>query len=102
MLFSCFFGSCNICYTSESFILYLRDFLKQCIITTKDIIISDKYSFSNCTTILIAYRLRKVKMDQRKLMDNANTITDMAKVKLNFFLSLIVTNLLILDPKHCI
>lgn len=24
--------------------------------------------------------LRKVKMDQRKLMDNANTITDMAKV----------------------
>ena len=26
-------------------------------------------------------RLRKVKMDQRKLMDNANTITDMAKVK---------------------
>lgn len=25
-------------------------------------------------------RLRKVKMDQRKLMDNANTITDMAKV----------------------
>lgn len=26
------------------------------------------------------YRLRKVKMDQRKLMDNANTITDMAKV----------------------
>lgn len=27
------------------------------------------------------FRLRKVKMDQRKLMDNANTITDMAKVK---------------------
>lgn len=26
------------------------------------------------------HRLRKVKMDQRKLMDNANTITDMAKV----------------------
>ena len=26
-------------------------------------------------------RLRKVKMDQRKLMDNANTITDMAKVR---------------------
>lgn len=26
------------------------------------------------------YSLRKVKMDQRKLMDNANTITDMAKV----------------------
>ena len=26
-------------------------------------------------------RLRKVKMDQRKLMDNASTITDMAKVK---------------------
>ena len=25
-------------------------------------------------------RLRKVKMDQRKLLDNANTITDMAKV----------------------
>lgn len=27
------------------------------------------------------FRLRKVKMDQRKLMDNANTITDMAKVR---------------------
>lgn len=27
------------------------------------------------------YRLRKVKMDQRKLMDNANTITDMAKTQ---------------------
>ena len=26
------------------------------------------------------FRLRKVKMDQRKLMDNASTITDMAKV----------------------
>lgn len=25
--------------------------------------------------------LRKVKMDQRKLMDNANTITDMAKTQ---------------------
>ena len=30
---------------------------------------------------LIFCRLRKVKMDQRKLMDNANTITDMAKVR---------------------
>ncbi|XP_055388195.1 small conductance calcium-activated potassium channel protein-like, partial [Condylostylus longicornis] len=34
---------------------------------------------------LISYlfflRLRKVKMDQRKLMDNANTITDMAKTQ---------------------
>ena len=31
--------------------------------------------------------LRKVKMDQRKLMDNANTITDMAKVRhLSLFL----------------
>lgn len=29
--------------------------------------------------------LRKVKMDQRKLMDNANTITDMAKVKIIYF-----------------
>lgn len=27
--------------------------------------------------------LRKVKMDQRKLMDNANTITDMAKVRIH-------------------
>ena len=26
------------------------------------------------------FRLRKVKMDQRKLMDNASTVTDMAKV----------------------
>ena len=32
------------------------------------------------------FSLRKVKMDQRKLMDNANTITDMAKVGLNPFL----------------
>jgi hypothetical protein len=29
---------------------------------------------------MYSHRLRKVKMDQRKLMDNANTITDMAKV----------------------
>ena len=31
--------------------------------------------------LLAIYSLRKVKMDQRKLMDNANTITDMAKVQ---------------------
>ena len=30
--------------------------------------------------ICLIFSLRKVKMDQRKLMDNANTITDMAKV----------------------
>jgi potassium intermediate/small conductance calcium-activated channel subfamily N len=38
--------------------------------------------------LLAIYSLRKVKMDQRKLMDNANTITDMAKVPilLLFFL----------------
>ena len=30
--------------------------------------------------LLFFRRLRKVKMDQRKLMDNASTITDMAKV----------------------
>ncbi len=30
-------------------------------------------------------RLRKVKMDQRKLMDNANTITDMAKTQNNVY-----------------
>lgn len=29
---------------------------------------------------ILHFRLRKVKMDQRKLMDNANTVTDMAKV----------------------
>lgn len=34
--------------------------------------------------LLAIYSLRKVKMDQRKLMDNANTITDMAKVLYNF------------------
>lgn len=36
-------------------------------------------------TILFSstHSLRKVKMDQRKLMDNANTLTDMAKVSLN-------------------
>lgn len=33
--------------------------------------------------LLAIYSLRKVKMDQRKLMDNANTITDMAKVQNN-------------------
>ncbi|CAN7937641.1 unnamed protein product [Ixodes hexagonus] len=31
--------------------------------------------------LLAIYSLRKVKMDQRKLMDNANTITDMAKIQ---------------------
>ncbi|XP_037079120.1 small conductance calcium-activated potassium channel protein-like [Pollicipes pollicipes] len=31
--------------------------------------------------LLAIYSLRKVKMDQRKLMDNASTITDMAKVQ---------------------
>lgn len=36
---------------------------------------------------LIIYRLRKVKMDQRKLMDNANTITDMAKVSRLIYLN---------------
>lgn len=35
--------------------------------------------------ILVFCRLRKVKMDQRKLMDNANTITDMAKVIYFYF-----------------
>lgn len=38
--------------------------------------------------LLAIYSLRKVKMDQRKLMDNANTITDMAKVSLRLSLSL--------------
>ncbi|KPI99674.1 Small conductance calcium-activated potassium channel protein [Papilio xuthus] len=33
--------------------------------------------------LLAIYALRKVKMDQRKLMDNANTITDMAKEQMN-------------------
>ncbi|CAH1998655.1 unnamed protein product [Acanthoscelides obtectus] len=39
--------------------------------------------------LLAIYALRKVKMDQRKLMDNANTITDMAKVSFIFHLLLI-------------
>lgn len=45
------------------------------------------YQFLGCCKLTIYIpnfhlnRLRKVKMDQRKLMDNANTITDMAKVK---------------------
>ena len=34
------------------------------------------------------FSLRKVKMDQRKLMDNANTITDMAKV--NYIIIIII------------
>jgi len=33
--------------------------------------------------LLAIYSLRKVKMEQRKLLDNANTITDMAKVSIN-------------------
>ncbi|CAG2105950.1 unnamed protein product [Medioppia subpectinata] len=35
--------------------------------------------------LLAIYSLRKVKMDQRKLMDNANTITDMAKLQNNVY-----------------
>ncbi|GIY83492.1 small conductance calcium-activated potassium channel protein [Caerostris darwini] len=35
--------------------------------------------------LLAIYSLRKVKMDQRKLMDNANTITDMAKTQNSVF-----------------
>ncbi|KAI1301912.1 Small conductance calcium-activated potassium channel protein [Halotydeus destructor] len=35
--------------------------------------------------LLAIYSLRKVKMDQRKLMDNANTITDMAKTQNNVY-----------------
>ncbi|BES87647.1 calcium-activated potassium channel [Nesidiocoris tenuis] len=35
--------------------------------------------------LLAIYALRKVKMDQRKLMDNANTITDMAKTQNTVF-----------------
>ena len=35
-------------------------------------------------------RLRKVKMDQRKLMDNANTITDMAKVKMMMMMMMVM------------
>jgi len=35
--------------------------------------------------LLAIYALRKVKMDQRKLMDNANTITDMAKTQANVY-----------------
>ncbi|ODM90551.1 Small conductance calcium-activated potassium channel protein [Orchesella cincta] len=35
--------------------------------------------------LLAIYALRKVKMDQRKLMDNANTITDMAKTQVNVY-----------------
>lgn len=41
----------------------------------------DNMSMTEVLTFLLYHsRLRKVKMDQRKLMDNANTITDMAKV----------------------
>ncbi|CAH0766526.1 unnamed protein product [Bemisia tabaci] len=35
--------------------------------------------------LLAIYALRKVKMDQRKLMDNANTITDMAKTQTSVY-----------------
>ena len=31
--------------------------------------------------IFLHFRLRKVKMDQRQLMDNSSTITDMARVR---------------------
>lgn len=49
----------------------------------------------------LVYRLRKVKMDQRKLMDNANTITDMAKVNQNLFrLEQIYIVIYIVDTKY--
>ncbi|XP_023215377.1 small conductance calcium-activated potassium channel protein 1-like [Centruroides sculpturatus] len=35
--------------------------------------------------LLAIYSLRKVKMDQRKLMENANTITDMAKMQTTMY-----------------
>lgn len=35
--------------------------------------------------LLAIYTLRKVKLEQRKLMDNANTITDMAKTQNSIF-----------------
>lgn len=35
--------------------------------------------------LLAIYSLRKVKMDQRKLMENANTITDMAKTQTTMY-----------------
>lgn len=38
------------------------------------------YMLDSLLNVLLLCSLRKVKMDQRKLMDNANTITDMAKV----------------------
>lgn len=38
------------------------------------------FNYKIINIIVFVCRLRKVKMDQRKLMDNANTITDMAKV----------------------
>ena len=34
----------------------------------------------NWTDAYVWFSLRKVKMDQRKLTDNANTLVDMAKV----------------------
>ena len=42
--------------------------------------------------------LRKVKMDQRKLNDNANTLVDMAKVSDSTFIIIICQFLYILCP----
>ena len=52
---------------------YTFEFLFKYMFKTEQI----SYCLKQKTSI---FRLRKVKMDQRKLMDNANTITDMAKV----------------------
>ena len=43
--------------------------------------VSRQFLLVTLKVIFSCFSLRKVKMDQRKLMDNANTITDMAKVK---------------------
>lgn len=42
--------------------------------------------------LLAIYSLRKVKMDQRKLMDNASTITDMAKMQTSAYELLVDMN----------
>jgi len=44
-------------------------------------VVSSKVRTHQRKFLLAIYALRKVKMDQRKLMDNANTITDMAKTQ---------------------
>ena len=63
----------------NEFLYFMRKIFILC--NTYLYFIRKHFFFPKKTSTFMFLRLRKVKMDQRKLMDNANTITDMAKVK---------------------